>query len=531
MRLSISDKPIPKGRKLTTPLDPTPLDRVEGVHKHTEKYLSSDAKEVLSYAMEGTVWPSEVRKRVKERHSMDGFSLEKSVTIDFEVPSNISQKREIIFPLLRPEKGRLLDGMRIYGRTGSQLRTLNVEESLGVSAAMVQTTLAKILGLRNIEFKDWPVEVGRFYLKCLERLIEVPQVKSEALTTHRQRIGEEVKRGLSELPTFPDAEPGQVTLFIGLMETLVTNYCIFAIIPDQETGLVVYQQSTRLSPTKSKSEHHKTRRLRRLVDSARVWFHQLLGTLPSVVELPVNKAQRCESYHVEFSVPRALYIDSVHLCDINLNRVLLQRNSHNHNLGGPHFRVSQVGTNKAHFYSRGMAAIEEPLILRIAMLERPGESLLRAFILSALVLGTSLWFSAVRTQFVHKPLESLGTLSFVVGAIPAVFGAFLAVVGRKLRGRLVAKLSYASAALSGISLLFVVQLALHGRALSDLARNWVHLHQLTKWLRTPPAHSWELLVAICSLHAVLLLVTIIIRASRVYSLTGSSRLSFESGDH
>ncbi|MCX6394926.1 MAG: hypothetical protein NTV23_00380 [Propionibacteriales bacterium] len=267
--------------------------------------------------------PQRIIKRIKERVSLltRAMEIESDYWLTVPVPAGSDS---VLFPILTPNKGKLLDQLSITLTDGTELSTVTFEESLGLVMACIDD-LARRCG--TVAFTRYQVEV---------RTDLVHAIASRGEAASDQRHLHAVWRLAGILGTSLPAN------LAGLIATNLTKrYVIFARIPVpveqaavRPVDLVVRVRRTAL----------QTRAKGGLISRLRRWYADLLGVRPSTFTHPVEQAARTGSYHLEFFGPVGTWLAEQEL--------FLEESTQDRPFRYARYR-SRLGQRYSHLYIRG----------------------------------------------------------------------------------------------------------------------------------------------------------------------------------
>lgn len=284
--------------------------------------------------------PSDYRSRVAETIDLDGHSINKRVSIEFVLPSNVAGCKSLYLPILQPAMGDLVDNFRLTDGSDSSVTSLSYLETVELAAIGLRTLLLSATGK---PYREW-VSTRTAELILLELIArrqpsDVKSVKSN------------IKKGLKLLEGTVTNEAKAV--ISAYLRSLSAGYPIVAAVPQD---LVVSNRVLlRYERTVIPAAHSAG-----FMGKVRVG----LGVRPSQITIPVDLAMTAGSYHLRINGPAEKYVvEQILRCVTCRERLVngpesAQPARCKHSVSEEtHFHLrGRFGQNFTHLYMRGYSS-------------------------------------------------------------------------------------------------------------------------------------------------------------------------------
>jgi hypothetical protein len=318
----------------------------------------------------GVTRPAEFRQRVVERYDVGHRILRQQVTLDISVPPQLEEggvppsdgvdRRELLFPLLVPPKGHLVDNLCVVDSAGAKVSVLAYSEYLSTVARTLRTLLLIAYNATTLP-------------------VEGQQAEASALRAVMRRDRGPADPSASELlRNLQVRHPGAARLAARLVEKLATHYAVLVSVPYPSTGRLVLHYERSITPSLKLRRWEKGRRLSCLRARLRI----LLGARPVDISLALDHAWTSRSYHLLVDGGDGTYVGSQKSPDLSslIDKGMQVRNG----TLRPYYRFRRrSGQSYAHFYCRELAepAVDSPVPgIRFRFYEVPPGSTLRALV-------------------------------------------------------------------------------------------------------------------------------------------------------
>jgi hypothetical protein len=321
----------------------------------TAKDLADSDGDPVTAFIELLINPAEYRARTVERISFEGTAIQQHVSVEFFLPDWTHREAVAVYiPIVRPVKGELLDGFRIFGADGASLSYLSYEETVRlISVALRMLVIAACLEVRPVdpdfELRGDIREAEAFLLEIVSR--------RGSIDTRRARV--DIQQGLALLPDIPTRRDHMRRLrkFVSALSTSYPIVAVVSLDPGPQRVLVKYERQIIPRPTTTG-----------LKDQLRL----ILGLRPYQAGVPVDLALLSKSYHLQVRGPASQYLAEQYLWCENCN-MLMARDWHgiaeselpsdggcSHQASGAmqdrHYRLRRkLGQSYSHLYMRGYA--------------------------------------------------------------------------------------------------------------------------------------------------------------------------------
>jgi hypothetical protein len=328
---------------------PEQLPLAEGTAKELQARINTAGrheafKQRARLFARGILYPEQLRQRVVEEYEPDRRTIRQKVTVDFQLsrlymPPN--QDEKLLVPLLVPKKGDLHDDLEVFDSTGRLVSTYSYREYLLVAATAIRFLLASELELAGKQYSFSP---GSFELDVEEGALKlITRRKSEKPVEEEQEEFANRMRNLTGID-------GKGTLFFDLVKKLSTHYCIIAVMDTPIDGRFSVSYCRTIIPTQIPIRLQGRQSIARVKNALRM----VLGARPVFVQVEIENAWTCNSYHLHVKGPEGLYLahQKIETYDKSYfsQGVLKGEDSFRPN---PYFRFRRrLGQRYAHFYTR-----------------------------------------------------------------------------------------------------------------------------------------------------------------------------------
>ncbi|MEV4704040.1 hypothetical protein [Actinoplanes sp. NPDC049316] len=376
----------------------------------------------------GVTRPAAFRQRVVERYDVGHRVLRQQMTLDVSIPAQLNvaepapdaDQREILFPLLVPPKGQLVDNLCVADSDGARIPVLAYSEYLSTVARALRTLLLIAYNARTLP-------------------PEAQQAEASALRAVMRRDHEPVDSSAADLlRNLRVPRPGVARLAARLVEKLAGHYAVLVSVPYPSTGRFVLQYERTITPALKLRRCEKGKRLSWLRARLRV----LLGARPVDISLTLEQAWASHSYHLLVDGGDGIYVGHQKAPDLAtfFDRGMQLKNG----AMKPYYRFRRrAGQSYAHFYCREFAepAAGRPVpVIRFRFYEVPPGSTLRALV-AAFSAALLVWI--IGFVMSRQPELDSDAPAYLL-AFPAVAAAWLGFdppARRLLEGTLAGRLS------------------------------------------------------------------------------------------
>lgn len=520
---SLDRLPLPEEKFKLIPLEDPDLLRLK-VRAGSAQFM--DLAEAQVFAL-GIIYPAMLRQRVSERHEPERRTIRQSVSIDIKIPKRelgllngssaqgaaaptAARRISAPVPVLILPKGELNDDLSVYCGDDEPIPTYSYSEYLQLASRALHALLVNAcLGQRPngviaaavsdekiIEYAEQYVQDAEdAALRCIMHR-GVPSVDEKVADQENEAEKTEAIKQIRMLHPSADFTEEQIDksitllrLAVQLVEKLSTDYAIMVAVPCGDDGRISLRYERIFIPSIELPK--RPNGLRKISRGGLPWavrwgkdrLRFLLGARPVKLDVSLENACTCLSYHMMVACPEGLYLREQEVPGVN---DYLKQNARPRNVP-PYCRLRRrLGQPYAHFYARyfpepkkvsnsqgdpGGAQVDlpGPPALRLAFYEVPPASIFRAALVN---VSTTLLVWLVGVVISHASNGDPGTdaPAFLL-AFPAVIAAWLgfdAPSRRLLEGTLGARLSlmysaFSAIAASGLFMMYKAQLGfLHG---------------------------------------------------------------------
>ncbi|MBU2667145.1 hypothetical protein KOI35_26920 [Actinoplanes bogorensis] len=424
-------------------------------------------EQAKTFAM-ATLAPTSLRERLTERYEPGQRTLTQRVTIDAHLPEVLRSRTTdgppptVLFPLLIPPKGLLIDNLRVFAADGAELPILSYRQYLTLTAQVLRTLL-------NVAYRE-PLDPARHH--------EAFAAEHLALSAIMRRGRDKDVSGAGALKALDAPGESAIHMAAGLAERLASNYVVVAAVPWPAENRFVVTYERQITPQLQ------------LADRSSGWIpwlkgraRLLLGSRPVDITVPLENACTAQSYHLLVDGQDGVYVGSqkspqlTTYCrahDRRIREVTLQASGNPP--APPYFRFRRrAGQQYAHFYTRffpepvpGLTGGDSLPSVRFRFFETPPGSVFRAGVaaVSATVL---IWLIGFVSSSTGDPGTDAPAFLLVFPAIAAAWLGYEGTTAAKLlEGTLAARLSLmvtasTSLAACGLFMVYKAQLPyLHG---------------------------------------------------------------------
>ncbi|WP_426512295.1 hypothetical protein ACPPVO_17690 [Dactylosporangium sp. McL0621] len=425
------------------------------------------AQQVKAFTL-AVVAPAEVRERITERYEPGQRTLTQRVTIESHLtiapPGNGGT---VLFPVLMPRKGELVDNLRVMDGTGADLPVLSYRQYLQLVALSLRTLLDVAHGTAIDPDKHAEA------IAAEHRALKGIMYRGRA---RRPSSGEALRRLTDQGDQQPLlSNPAAIDMAVALADGLASHYAVVVAVPWPADGRFIVTYERLITPTLVLARARGEGVLNWFKGRARL----LLDASPVDISIPLENAFTSQSYHLIVDAQEGVYLGShsapglVEYCTAHARRAKRTwRNGGPQPPPPPYFRFRRrAGQRYAHFYTRFFPGPVPDLKngdvlpeVRFRFYEVPPGSVFRAAVaaIAATILIWLVGFVASR-----KPDPGTDVPAFLL-VFPAVAAAWLGYEAgsarRLLEGTLAARLSLvftalASVAGSGLFMVYKSQLA------------------------------------------------------------------------
>lgn len=235
----------------------------------------------------GLLYPNRLRQRLTERYALSPTTLKQSVTIDVHIPEIMlvtagkgdSPEKEpervdrVLFPVLVPAKGAMLDDLRVLAADHSDLPALAHREYLQLVARTLRLLMVVAYGGGQLSPAThwWALRAERLALQTILHQADTPPPK--------EAPGESLRALLSIPPgqNPPIVDRDAIESAVMLVKLLAEHYVVVTSVPCPRDGrmVVAYERLTTRKPTKEASGTHLFR-LRPLLSGTAASYHLIV---------------------------------------------------------------------------------------------------------------------------------------------------------------------------------------------------------------------------------------------------------------
>jgi hypothetical protein len=377
---------------------------------------------------------SDYRSRVVETIDLDGRSINRHVSVEFVLPSNVAESKSLYLPVLQPVMGDLVDNFRLTDSSDGLITNLSYLETVELAAAGLRTLLLYATG------KPYPTWKST---RTAELVLLEPIARRGRSTV--ESIDSNIKKGMELLEGNPTAQAKE---FIGAyLRSLSTGYPIVAAVPQDlivSNRVLLRYERTVIPPSRSVRFQGKLR--------------LGLGVRPSQITIPVDLAMTAGSYHLRINGPTEKYVVEQILRCVKCRRRLARGTVLEHGVeckaatGGDgsappedsHFHLrGRFGQSFTHLYMRGYAGLAHKsrrYELLVRFNETPPGSRASATV-TALAAVTFIWLIGYLSS--NGEIIDNSDLPAILLALPAIAASWFglssnggALVGSSLHARL-----------------------------------------------------------------------------------------------
>jgi hypothetical protein len=332
--------------------------------------------------MYAIIEPAMVRQRITERYVPGRRTLAQQVTIEAHIPSRVMEHRTpyapahiqlegsvdfgsstrdltlmgtfdehqasqegstVLFPILTPPKGELINDLRVTGSDGALLPIMSYRQYLQLVARVMRTLMCVAYGADKLDetLHKAAIEAERFALSCIMR-----------------RGGSEPDNtgygALRQLMTNKNVKNvAALNMAARLADKLASSYATVAAIPCPPDGHFVVTYERVVTP-------RMERPARGLIGKVKLALRLLLGARPIEITIDLDDAASCQSFHLVIDAQDGVYVgeqgskDLIAYCSAHHehSEEVKRRGKFTGN-PPPYFRfLRRAGQRHAHFYTR-----------------------------------------------------------------------------------------------------------------------------------------------------------------------------------
>lgn len=428
--------------------------------------------------------PSMVRQRITERYEPGRRTLTQRVTIEAQMPERLLTRKPdrrtvvdaaatngaqatggtddsttempsnglLLFPVLIPPKGELINDLRVTGADGSLLPILSYRQYLQLVARVLRTMICIAYGIKDMK-EDEHTEALR-----VERLALRSIMRRQAADSDVDPSGVHGLRNLKKAgPRVKNAAATEIAA--QLVEKLMSHYAIVAAVPCPPDGRFVVSYERVVTPMLRIAPRVSAKFFGRL----KFWTRLFLGARPVDIGIDISEASTCQSFHLIFDGQDGVYVgeqeskDLVRYCAAHAQRLERRMISGSPGDPPPYFRfLRRAGQRHAHFYTRFFPRPLKDLkdgevvpSVRFRFYEVPPGSTFRAMVASIASLAL-VWLIGFVITRRSDPGTDAPAFLLVFPALAAGFIGFEARSHRLLEGTLAARLSLVVTAVSSL---------------------------------------------------------------------------------
>ncbi|WP_141216505.1 hypothetical protein [Rhodococcus sp. 14-2483-1-1] len=399
--------------------------------------------------VERTITSKSVRQVV--RHSRASTDLSNFAR---DRNGDVKDQQDLVYlPVLHPEKGHIYDGMTISVKGEDSVESLSYHESQTRYLAAIIVLYREAYELPE-EFSDW----GKDFVTKFSTLVSKFMTPLSLLQTEKQL--DDCKAALEACFSQASIHPGAHASAKFMAGTCIKRYAIVLRVQRQEYYDISYDyvlNTRQLLPSRGS-------------DSKKVSFNRVWRSFlePSgFIVIPLSRAHRCSSFHLEMSIPSGSYIGSTTV--VNEDKSTEQRSSHPAMLGqSPYVRLPTLGLSRAHLYLRSSQLTADSLghakEVRFNIYEKPYGSDLLAVLWLVVVVGVS---AVAKQALLDDKVVTSNLLAFSI-AFPLMLTTAVTVFTARAKNTLNVSVTACGLSLAGAALLvWEVSMLVVGLATKD----------------------------------------------------------------
>ena len=413
--------------------------RAEKLRRDAEREcaISTDQAKIFALVLAA---PAAVRQRVVEDYEPNHRTLRQTVSVTSRIPpallSTASDDEQIIyFPVLLAEKGELQDEFDVYTDGDVPAVVLAYREYLGFASAVLHGLL---LAAYSLNVRDRLPEVARqAELHAIE----------DMMLRHTDKPAPLDYRGAQAVEKLDVKNEAVRDLAAKVVRKLTTHYAIVALVGGHHAGRFLVKYSRTLIPDAKLSESGTERRL-----TFGGWMRQMLGAKPVEIDVELDNASTCQSYHLRVAGPDGLYLASQETIAMGE----IEERTAQDAPTPPHLRFRRrLGQAHAHFYARYFPEKiggERPRV-RFKYYETPPGSTFRAAV-NALACFALVWLAGAMSMLSAGSTDPKSDLPAILLAFPAAAASWIgfeAPAGRLFEGTLSARFCLLATAILSIA--------------------------------------------------------------------------------
>ncbi|ADD41163.1 hypothetical protein [Stackebrandtia nassauensis] len=451
------------------------IQRTAGISAQSNGPTTVSLSQAKIFAF-SVVNPAESRQRICERYETGQRGVRKTVTVNVKIPS--SQIRDlrkekstkngdvtVLFPVLFPKKGELLDNFKPLGASEKETTDLSYSEYIGLIALVLRILMLHALDASEKDL--WKVDPDAARAE-IAALTEISQRKSQP-SSYVNSAAHDI-----EQLKVKDDKIWLRNLIAEVVYLLTSHYAIVIPAQVQADGRFTIGYERTIIPTLDLQGGAKGFR-GRIAGRGRI----LLGARPVAISLPIEHACTAQSYHMIVHSEEGLYLGSQDSPDLAPYIESYLENPRPDTMAPPYYRFrSRLGQSYAHFYTRYFPQprenarrsqpadpkpkpLEFPLVVKFKFYEVPPGTIFRASI-TAIAAAALIWLIGFVTVWADRRGVEISTngpaILLVFPAAAAGWLGFDRPSRRLLEGTMVSRLSLIFTALISIlsSGLFIV---------------------------------------------------------------------------
>ncbi|NJP33359.1 hypothetical protein [Micromonospora thermarum] len=479
------------------------LQRSAGQSRASAKLSEADAVRLRVFTR-AIIYPAAYRQRITERYEPGQRTLVQRVTIDAQIPgrelrqilnprdllnghvrttsapqqrtatasqeisavsaeSTRASEQVILFPILVPRKGEMVDNLRILASDGSALPTLSYRQYLQLVAEALRTLLDISYG-RDIS-EGAQSEAIEAEIMALADAMQ----RAAPDGRYESNSGADAIRLLGAGDTNGEvANKGALTLAAQLITKLTSHYAVVAAVPCPPDGRFVISYERLMTPTLE---------LAPLKEGVLAWFKArarlFFGSRPVDFSVSLDNAWTTQSYHLVVDAEDKVFVGVqeapalIPYFTAHWNRLAKSAAEGDSQpiaraarltTPPPYYRFQRrAGQRYAHFYTRFFPEPREDLKegtqvpeVRFRFYEVPPGSVFRA-VITASAAALLIWLIGFVASRKTDPGTDVPAFLLVFPAIAAAWLGFDGQPRRLLEGTLAARLSLVTTVLSSIA--------------------------------------------------------------------------------
>lgn len=472
------------------------------------------------------LYPESTRRRIKESMDLREHLITKSASAeitreltelgDSKLEAQLEEDTGPLYvPIMRPLKKRLITGLSVYDKSGSSIPTLSHEESLVFLTRLLLKLFAETFHISS-DYRRWSTQAGVAFMSIMEAVLQIPndEVASSDTRTIRRLHATNGFRAIVERIGILPVDDESFERLCAVVRLLSLNYVIIGEHPPEGRFLVRYSYRVPKVPLHRGNGSGLWAR-------TKGWTRSLLRSDAAYLQVPVNKAKRCDSYHLVLTAPNGTHFAQAVLKDES-GKSVAKVSQREFSLGTAYFRLGERGYQEAHFYSRQLWKAPTASFLDVRIQETPPGRLGRATLVAALALF--LTYLVGRSSQSKGPSDlNLDFAAVLAAGIPTALAVLAFVLGSTASdSRVIAILAVPSAIATAAVALAGSALLMFPTGVSEADKRQASFDYFGVY-----AHGWLILCCIATANLLVTSCALIIRLVRHDKLRRRSSASLD----